>query len=350
MSEINLLQYPSNLGEEKGESPSRYPHYVVFFVNRNMKTVIGKDTPSGATASFRGSISNPEDKSDKNNGITSQAGGMLRGAMKGVINSETSSKVLTPEQVKQGNQAVDSSIRTMSRITEWAIALPMPNDVQTSYGMDYSEVSANAIGAAILGGGEDIKNAIASGSTIDALKAITVGQAPEVLARSTVGGVASMGISGDSEAFMGGMTGKVLNPKAETLFRSTHIRSHDFNWVFMPRTQKETEDLFEIIKRFKIHMHPELQAADKSTFLITPDEFDIEFYYKNEVNDKIHRIATSVLESVSVNYSNNGTYMGFAGDVSEGGGAPISIQLSLKFKETQPLHRAFFTGDKGGTF
>ena len=90
-------------------------------------------------------------------------------------------------------------------------------------------------------------------------------------------------------------------------------------------------------------MHPELAVATQGnngsvslegSYLITPSTFDIEFYNISARNEMIHKISTSVLESMDVDYSGSGSWLAFKGT-----GNPYQVNVSLQFKEIRPMHR-----------
>ncbi len=307
----NLLEYPENIGG------SRYPHYVVFFINVNTRGVINQ-----AAGSVTYEI--PQDqRKTQNNGV--------------VITASS----LVPTFI--GGKAPTKRLNS-------AIALHMPEAVVTSSSMEYDTAEANWAGKAILGTTEGIKNALASGKDFvtGANKASnpkggSVLSGAQTATRETIGGILSLGTNGtDGTTLMGGITGKVDNPRTETLFKSTKIRSHEFKYTFYPTSEKDSKIISAIIKKFKLHMHPELQGNNKTagtsadpSFLVVPDEFDIEFYNKNKENTSIHKIATSVLTDMHVDYTGPGGFTAFNGTSN-----PIQITLSLSFTELEPITRS----------
>lgn len=333
----NYLQYPSNIGSDE------YPHYVMFFINVNSKSTYA---PTNSETNYSLDL----DKIHSNSGMTSTGAiststGMFNSFIQTVANSTVDAGLVDKETKEKYVNAADKVGRSYKRLQK-AIALYMPPQMSVNYQANYEEVSAGLLGKALLGAGEDIKNLAANGELMsaEALKKIVVGSAPELLTRDTIGqanDLASglgMGLwQGDSQAAIGGLTGKVDNPRSENLFKNIGFRSHQFEFNFLPKTQSESETVKSIIQTFKTHMHPEIQSDGgklNPSFLITPSEFDIQFYYKGVENEEVHKISTCVLENMSVDYAGTGSWVAFAGT-----GTPVNIKLTLQFKEVELLVR-----------
>jgi hypothetical protein len=123
-------------------------------------------------------------------------------------------------------------------------------------------------------------------------------------------------------------TRQKTNPFREVLFESVDYRTFQFSYRFLPKTKDETEKIKQIIATFKKHMHPEI--SQNKLFYIYPSEFDIKYYYKNQVNDYLHRFARCALTDMTVDYG---------GDqfVTFKNGAPVEIGMTLKFQELEQM-------------
>ena len=130
--------------------------------------------------------------------------------------------------------------------------------------------------------------------------------------------------------------GAADNPYMEVLFDKVGMREFNYSFQFAPKNPDETEDIKKIINLFRFHMLPELRGQ-ASRFLTIPSEFDIHYMFMGEdgaatENHYYHKIATCVLQNLSVDYTPNGVK-------SFRNGAPTQINLSLSFKETQMLSK-----------
>ena len=89
--------------------------------------------------------------------------------------------------------------------------------------------------------------------------------------------------------------------------------------------QKKQRHIENIVTTFRYHAMPEIEGSDLSgRTMITPSTFDIEYF----PNTHLHKISTSVLQSVQVNYGGDRPQF-FVDD------HPVETQLSLGFKELE---------------
>ena len=131
---------------------------------------------------------------------------------------------------------------------------------------------------------------------------------------------------------MGIATGLAANPKKEQAFKNVDFRTFSFDYQFAPKSATEAENVLNIIRSFKYHMHPEFK--DTTGFLyIYPSEFDIVYYKGTQENLNIHRHTSCVLTEMNVNYTPNGIFSTFAN------GMPTQINITLTFKELMLLSK-----------
>lgn len=212
------------------------------------------------------------------------------------------------------------------------IALHMPNNMNIRYSVNYEEkellndqaMAAVGRGTASLGKAavSSVKNfdiaSLKDSFSIDNLKqageigaAIGLNLAPGTSLLQKLGGIAP-------------------NPKKEQLFRNVDVRSFQIDYQFFPRDPKEAQNVKDIIKTFKKHMHPEYKKEMQFLY-IYPSEFDIVYYHGENENDAIHKHTSCVLTELSVNYTPQGKFNTFKD------GTPTQINLFLTFKELVPL-------------
>lgn len=123
------------------------------------------------------------------------------------------------------------------------------------------------------------------------------------------------------------------NPMKEVLFTGMDFRDYSFNWILSPKNASEAAQIREIIATLRYYALPELALG--RLYFIFPGVFGFEFMVGKEPNKWIPRIGTSVVESINVDYSPNGsgTWSSFAM------GIPAFIRISLKIKEIQIVDR-----------
>jgi hypothetical protein len=129
--------------------------------------------------------------------------------------------------------------------------------------------------------------------------------------------------------------GKALNPQIEMVYKRTQNRSFVFDFRMQPRSNQESVNIKNIIKQFKRFAAPSLSDPTGAYFNI-PGQFDIEFMFKDSENKFIGKISTCVLENIDVNYSSAGPFATFDD------GAPVEINLQLRFREVDTLTRELF--------
>lgn len=136
-------------------------------------------------------------------------------------------------------------------------------------------------------------------------------------------------------------TGQTTNPFRTVLFKEVDLRTFQYQYKFMPKSQEEAKTVLDIINEFKFHMHPEF-STDK-VFLIHPSEFNIVYNYKGAENKKWHKIATCVLTGLDIDGGTERLAYFQDGQFAE-------INMTLTFKETEMLTRDKFNREGGDVF
>ena len=140
-------------------------------------------------------------------------------------------------------------------------------------------------------------------------------------------------------------TGKIINPHKAVVYQGPGgFREFSYTFVMVPKNVNEAKVIFNIVKFFKIRMHPGVGSAGindiSSSFLTYPDEFDIKYHVNNKEADgsdftkplfKIHRCFMSTFQA---DYTTSGL-TSFTDDHQ-----PLTTTISMTFKETQLLTKA----------
>lgn len=241
---------------------------------------------------------------------------------------------------------------TGKRFVYQNIVLPVPSNLQVQQGASYSDTELGIFGAMAAGqiSGSDIGSATTalsdvisgkikaatdqfkSGDNDEAMK-VAGALAPAAvggLTGTALGGVAGLlalgGASGGVTAGISRDLGLAVNPHLAVVFQGVGFRTHSFQYKFIARNQAESDQIKDIINTFKYAMLPSYEAGGLA--FAYPDEFQIEF--AESISPYLYDIGTSVLESVDVQYNGEGIPLFF-----ESTGAPVSITLSMQFKEIQ---------------
>lgn len=250
-------------------------------------------------------------------------------------NNTLSNRLSNQKNASQGLESSTQRTNVLGKRRELkdTIALYMPNNLQVAYGFDYSmENTLLASGVrAVVDWMNTPNNTQAGRASVRNIKDF-------IMETGIRMGTGSLNLFGqDLSGVVSSVTRKVLNPHLEFLFKQVNQRSFSYTFSFFPRNKREVEQVYEIIKKFKIHAHPIYDS--KSTFLTMPSEFDIVFYSSNKENKYLNRVLPCVLTGIDVNYTPNGQAAFFKDVDSEKSQSPVQIEMTLNFSETGLLHR-----------
>nr|DAG58728.1 MAG TPA: Baseplate wedge protein [Caudoviricetes sp.] len=218
------------------------------------------------------------------------------------------------------DQLVDSTGKSKVEYKQQkaCIVLPTPN-VSTNYSLSWSETDNFTLGNLMEIGG-NIGNTLNS-ENVDGFMN-TMG---EIVKKNSDIGLALMSKAPMYGDVLSKAMGKTYNPRKEQLFKEVNFRDFNFTYTFSPRSEQEAKNVMAIINQFKYHAHPDMKDGD--FLFIYPSEFDIVHYFDGRPNKLMPRHATSVLNSVTIDYSPNGNYSVFPN------GMPTMIRMTLNFKE-----------------
>ena len=304
--EYNIYRYPIDLGSsDKG-------HYMVFHVNGQLKSKLVGDSQA---VNDRPTII--ENKIAFGTPTAGEAGFAMLGANK-------------DEQIR--------FVRTIRRVRD-TMALYMPDTLMFSHNQVYNSPSLTGALAAGISVVDNVKNADKQHQdVVNNIYKFAGNFAPLLATSIKDNALLSTGFTA--------ATGQVINPMLEMIYSSPDFRQFRFDFVFYPRDEKEAMEVQNIINRFYFHQAPEVSDKGAGFFLIPPSEFDILFYYNGAINPNIPKISTCVLTGVDVNYAPNGfaAYEVQGQMTPEPGktGMPVSITLSLNFKETEIMTKNNF--------
>jgi hypothetical protein len=343
--DFKRLAYPSdNLGTDE------IPSYVIFYINLpetsqliksgSVRTGLGSSTSDRQSALTRGgrnTVFTPIGEGDFGDITTSAA----------IINTIKSGAKDLNDLQNIGAKSIGTSVlNTLAsgiqkkpkykRIAQ-AIALYMPDTVFQTYTHDYDALSVTqATGlAGMAQRGAGVLNAN-GGTTTENFKNYVTGESP---AGKELGGFAaeSTGLVGKGFTdLVLRSSGLALNPQIEMVYKQTQNRQFTFDFKMQPRDSAESDIIRNIIKNFKMYSAPALVDGTAGAYFEIPGQFDIEFMFKNEMNQFIGKISTCVLQNIDVNYSSAGQFATFSD------GSPVEINLQLRFIEVDTLTRDMF--------
>lgn len=261
-----------------------------------------------------------------------------------------------------GNLFQPSTYMTRTKTKLASVSLYMPDSLQTNITSNYDPVSlTETFGIAGYGA-----NAI---SDYMKNKDSLTSNPTNILSKDLVAiGAANAGNFG---AVIGNAIKQVPNPQVQLIYRGVALREFQFEFTFTPASQKEAQEIDEIIKTFTYYSLPKLTDHMNGQFFIPPQIFGIKFaflgsdgvagqiydIFKNNITNlignqftkilsgsnpaddiasskqaKIFQIGDCVLKDIQVNYAPNGW-------ASYTDGYPIQTTISLTFGEINLINK-----------
>ena len=304
-----ILIYPQGLGTD-----GRNLNYMMFTSLKVEQAQLNKDLGSKE-------ISNEQMKSGDSFG--GQFGGTEQSNTANLLKGSGTSK-----------SSIYLNTRTFTK-TGRTIALYMPPQLNVSYGMDYAESEISGISEILYG---LMRNYQDTGSTDGLMKNLQSGSGSEVLkqtAAKVISGIPGLGGAKDLIAME---RGAISSPKMELMFRGVARREFSFAFTFLPTSRYEMLTVQEIIKEFKIRMHPTFDPNAGSRKQTIPDIFEIAYHHTMGPNLNLHRIGKCFLKKVDITYGGD-QFQTFKSVGDSMDGAPVRTTMSLNFGEIEILDR-----------
>jgi len=222
------------------------------------------------------------------------------------------------------------------------IALPMPSNIQDSNAVSYEAGNLNNLAAEGLdiAGGLIGNNIFNIGDTTEALKDISKKITDKVVGESSsetldlikkslaAQAINVFGANVSLNSLLARSEGKILNPNMELLFNNVTLRTFRFSFKMTPRDQNEATSIKSIIRSLKKNM----AAKNKDLFLETPNIFELQYKKGNRPHPFLNLFKPCALSDMSVNYTGENVYATY------GDGTPLSMVMTLTFKELLPIY------------
>lgn len=336
-SELGILKFPQSL-EEDG---SPYVLFKIFEVVQGKAPANDPTTASLRTGGARVGAAATE-LANQVTGLQTaagavvgaQIGGVAGGALVGglvvsgeaenVINKTGSVLLNVDDLTTRAKELVQGfSLKRNIEQLRLAIALFMPDGINTSYDNEYEALSVTATLGAIGFGAQALAS---KGGSVDETNAFIAEAASSIAGRI---------VGNDDLSRLGvfGTTGRVINPQLEMLYTSPVLRKFTFDFRLVPRNEAESGAILAIINQLKYYAAPSIPDNSTGRYFIPPAQFEIEFYDgNNNQNPYLFKTKKCALSGINVDYSPNG----FA---TFRNGAPVETRLQLTFQETVIIDR-----------
>ena len=236
-------------------------------------------------------------------------------------------------------------------IPKGTIILPIPDDVQDKNGASWGtselgpkEAIALSAAQSVLTDHENIfKNAGKSIENI--LGALSTGTGQKMAAGAAIGFSVNKLLNSQISAgsIASRYAGAIFNSNIELIFSSVRIReSFTFAFDIVPRSQKESQQVKDIIRAFKKHSAAKKSiGATSGLFLKAPEVFKLEYMNGGKPHPYLNKFKICALQGMSVNYAPSNTYATYTD------GAPVNMVLGLTFQEITPIYAEDYDTDIG---
>lgn len=242
-------------------------------------------------------------------------------------------------------------------ITDKAVVLPLPQNLQDSYnvkvgpyelgqlgalagdviGADYGKIGDDIMGAreSFSGFGSNLQEGLKNAAALGGQGAKIAGN---FLGRNFLDVLP--GVSGAVDT----VTGTAVNPHATLKFDGIDLKAHTFNWQVSPRNKEEAKELAKIIAFIKSRMAPEYEGFGESgesrtlsrSLLKYPDIVEIAFTGLDQ--NYFYYFKPAMINNFSVDYAPNGIAL-------NKGGRPSMMNITMTVTESEIHTRESYTDD-----
>lgn len=348
---LEQLRYPL-----EGIGTVDVPSHIVFYINLPTASKYVKDGTATKINTSSASTQNYDTLTKLGGNAPSINNSNLAGATTLQFVTTSAESGIGPAAGKSvgtvvgGVVAEGISLRPKLQRISKSIAIYMPDTVMTPYQHNYSEQSLTeafgdvgkyaAMGGSLKGAADVIGDMV----TNTMKNVFGGGQNAGNQYKIPQGGAASSEFAADIAERFGATgagfkditlrsLGKAVNPHAEMIFHGSGFRTYQIMFRFIPKSQKEAQAIYDIIKTFKAFAAPEVTTDGGGRYFIPPAQFDIKYYFMNKENPIIAKVSTCVLTAIQVNYSPHGQFATFQD------GMPVEIDLDLSFTEVDVITR-----------
>lgn len=360
---VETFKYPSDLATDPTKS-----HYVQFSVKEIIPAgyTSTNGTIPGQTVGL-GNISNvvrsgtkglsdllKQTTTSENASVLESAGNEVANMLKkglsdlpfGGINADTISNIGNglATYIEKG-----ITISPQTTLPRAVISLYMPDTLTASYDASYTEMGLADLGSGVntirqinqVAGTLGKGNLDSIGGALDsAINTISTDPAVVSLAMQAAESSGLANKLGVNAGALGTILlkgqGYAINPQLQMIYQGIDLRNFSLSFVFTPKSADDSQQIDAIIKMFKYHFSPSLQAgaqtSSDSMYLVPPSLFNVSFKINNNENKYLPKYGDCVLKNIEVNYAPNGW-------ASFDDGAPVQTTLSLQFQEIQIVDR-----------
>ena len=237
------------------------------------------------------------------------------------------------------------------------VLLPVPSNVQDGNTVNYSDDTMNTLVGAGLGLSMDVMKTVGTlvgkGKFDDAriklkdafieagnASGLTVDNALDLITKQLAGSALSIfGGNVSLDQIQARESGQIFNPNMELLFNGPSLRNFAFSFKMTPRSPEESNEIKNIIRFFKKGMAA--KAGGSRLFLSTPNVFELRYRKGRGEHPFLNKFKQCFLQNIAVNYTGEGVYSTY------NDGTPVSMTMTLQFKEIAPIYDLDYESDLG---
>lgn len=237
---------------------------------------------------------------------------------------------------KWSGQASQSTQATTMPVSDKSIELYLPTGLAFRDNVTYENFDLGAAGAAMEGGmgmAESMVKGVGSFVT-----GLTGGSGADVAKLAGIQLASKFGtFAAEAQAAQKLAGGVTLNPNSRVLFKQPNIREFAFAFKFVARSQREAQEVKDIIKFLRTELYPSsinVSVGDQEISLgyRFPNKFAITFEYDGQEMPGLSQIQDCYLRDVSTTYNTSAMAMHSDGHFLE-------VDMTLNFQETRALTR-----------
>jgi len=249
----------------------------------------------------------------------------------------------SPREITQNGSASKLGGRGEKRNAIGTVVLPIPGAITDQNNADWGDGRINPLQLAGLElAGQTLAGGLGAGgkNVEEQLKGLSASSTQAKNALKGIISAAAVGISADE--VLARTQGAVVNPNLELLFKGPTLRPFNFTFQMGARNENESDEIMKILRFFKQGGSP--QRTEAQYLVKAPHTFQIEYLHRGESgsqNKYLNKIKECALLSVGVNYTPNNNYATFEN------GAPVAVELSLSFRELEPVFNDQYGSDDG---
>jgi len=238
-----------------------------------------------------------------------------------LVNAAAQKYNFDPQKFKEKVSTLfkDFSLNRYSDTRVSSITLPIPDGLATQYAQDFGQPVSLTAAFGALG---FAAQAMAEPSKLDK-------NDPYLSELASLTANKLFNTSEDlTNILQFGLSGRVVNPQMEMLYRSPLFREFTFDFRLIPRTQADTAKIYNIIKELKLRSSPTFCGTTTGRYYVPPARFAFTFFDNyGQPNDYLFRSKQCILTNLSVDYAPNGY-------ATHDDGSPVEIRLSMQLQET----------------